>query len=251
MLTPQEIADKKFDKVMVWGYDMNAVDSFLEAVEGDYSQLYKENIALKSKMKVLIAKIDEYRKVDESMRKTLLGAQTMASEIVERARRESETRERQADEEVSRKLGELTGRVAAETARADMLRLQELQALFKCKPEALVERVKNRFEFFVDKVKNARTSSLNVPLVPFAKDPGFDDADWKLAATIDHLYEPVKAIRDNKEVEGAYPARIDLAQMETDEYANDMTVFDAAYAAAIAWWRRCHCPKKDRKWGVM
>ncbi|MBQ6330552.1 MAG: DUF4838 domain-containing protein [Kiritimatiellae bacterium] len=77
--------------------------------------------------------------------------------------------------------------------------------------KALVERVKNRFEFFVDKVKNARTSSLNVPLVPFAKDPGFDDADWKLAATIDHLYEPVKAIRDNKEVEGAYPARIDLA----------------------------------------
>ena len=85
MLTPQEIADKKFDKVMVWGYDMNAVDSFLETVEADYTQLYKENITLKSKMKVLIAKIDEYRKVDESMRKTLLGAQTMASDIVERA----------------------------------------------------------------------------------------------------------------------------------------------------------------------
>ena len=132
MLTPQEIAEKKFDKVMVWGYDMNAVDSFLGNVEADYAQLYKENIALKSKMKVLIAKIDEYRKVDESMRKTLLGAQTMASEIVERAKRESETRERQADEEVSRKLGELTGRIAAEEQR-----LEEA----KTSAQAFIERV--------------------------------------------------------------------------------------------------------------
>ena len=132
MLTPQEIAEKKFDKVMVWGYDMNAVDNFLGTVEADYAQLYKENIALKSKMKVLIAKIDEYRKVDESMRKTLLGAQTMASEIVERAKRESETRERQADEEVSRKLGELTGRIAAEEQR-----LEEA----KTSAQAFIERV--------------------------------------------------------------------------------------------------------------
>ncbi len=132
MLTPQEIAEKKFDKVMVWGYDMNAVDSFLGTGEADSAQLYKENIALKSKMKVLIAKIDEYRKVDESMRKTLLGAQTMASEIVERAKRESETRERQADEEVSRKLGELTGRIAAEEQR-----LEEA----KTSAQAFIERV--------------------------------------------------------------------------------------------------------------
>ncbi|MDY3071048.1 MAG: DivIVA domain-containing protein, partial [Eubacteriales bacterium] len=104
MLTPQEITDKKFDKVMVWGYDMNGVDSFLETVEADYTQLYKENITLKSKMKVLIAKIDEYRKVDESMRRALLGAQTMAAEIVERAKKESEEREQQVEQEVSRKL---------------------------------------------------------------------------------------------------------------------------------------------------
>ena len=77
--------------------------------------------------------------------------------------------------------------------------------------KVLVERVKGRFEFYVDKVKNAKTSSLNVPLVPFTRDPGFDDADWKLAATIDHLYEPVRAIKFGEEVEGAYPARIDLA----------------------------------------
>jgi len=49
MLTPQEIAEVKFDKVMVWGYDMNGVDSFLESVEADYAQLYKENITLRAR----------------------------------------------------------------------------------------------------------------------------------------------------------------------------------------------------------
>jgi len=122
MLTPQEIAEVKFDKVMVWGYDMNGVDSFLESVEADYAQLYKENITLKSKMKVLVAKIEEYRAVDESMRKALLSAQTMAAEIVEKARLESESREAQIQEEVERRSAELMQKLAAEEMRLEEAR---------------------------------------------------------------------------------------------------------------------------------
>lgn len=35
-------------------------------------------------------------------------------------------------------------------------------------------------------------------------------------------------------------AMIDLANEETELYANDMTVFNQKYAEAIAWWRRGH-----------
>jgi len=90
MLTPNEIVEKKFDKVMVWGYDMNAVDSFLESVSADYTQLYKENIALKNKMKVLVSKIEEYRSVDESMRQALLNAKNLAAEMTKNAEAEAE-----------------------------------------------------------------------------------------------------------------------------------------------------------------
>ena len=86
------------------------------------------------------------------------------------------------------------------------------------------------------------------------------ELEGRLAETME-AEEPMRLWPEDQELampapyDGIYElyvmARIDLAQMETDEYANDMTVFDAAYAAAIAWWRRCHCPKKDRKWGVM
>ena len=68
MLTPQEIQNKKFEKAVFGGYDMSQIDDFLDEVLADYSDLYKENAALKAKMRVLVEKIDEYRAVDEQMR---------------------------------------------------------------------------------------------------------------------------------------------------------------------------------------
>ena len=75
--------------------------------------------------------------------------------------------------------------------------------------KALIERVKTRFEHYVDAVKNAKTSSLSVPLVVRKADAGPDDSDWKTAATILKLYEPLAA-HSGRDVEGRFPARIDL-----------------------------------------
>ena len=90
MMTPQEIQKKIFSRVKFGGYDMSMVDEFLDAVYADYSALYKDNAVLKSKMKVLIDKIEEYRSVDDAMRKTLLSAQNMANEIVANAQKQSD-----------------------------------------------------------------------------------------------------------------------------------------------------------------
>lgn len=43
-------------------------------------------------------------------------------------------------------------------------------------------------------------------------------------------------------------AMIDLANEDTGLYANDMALFESTYAAAIAWWRRGHCPEQAGKW---
>lgn len=119
MLTPQEIAEKKFDKVIMGGYDMAAVDAFLDTVEKDYGQIYKENIVLKNKMKVLVAKIEEYRTVDESMRKALLSAQGMASSIIEKAKAESANIEKAAEAKAEALLASYNERVAAEEMRLE------------------------------------------------------------------------------------------------------------------------------------
>lgn len=45
-------------------------------------------------------------------------------------------------------------------------------------------------------------------------------------------------------------AMIDLANEDTDLYANDMALFESTYAAAIAWWRRTHSPAPAGRWNV-
>ena len=43
--------------------------------DSDYTALYKENAALKAKLKVLVEKVEDYRATEDSMRATLLTAQ--------------------------------------------------------------------------------------------------------------------------------------------------------------------------------
>ena len=79
MLTPQEVSGRAFSKAAFGGYNMAMVDEFLDEVTDDYTALYKENAALKAKLKVLVDKVEEYRATEDSMRAALLTAQRMAS----------------------------------------------------------------------------------------------------------------------------------------------------------------------------
>ena len=85
MLTPQEVASRAFPKAVMGGYNMASVDEFLDELSDDYSALYKENAVLKSKLKVLVEKVEDYRATEDSMRATLLTAQKMADSIVKEA----------------------------------------------------------------------------------------------------------------------------------------------------------------------
>lgn len=61
MITPQQIDQISFSQTR-HGYDMEQVDKILEPLTEDYVTLYKENALLKSKMRVLVGKLEEYRK---------------------------------------------------------------------------------------------------------------------------------------------------------------------------------------------
>ena len=85
MLTPQEVSTHAFTKAPLGGYNMAMVDEFLDELTDDYTALYKENAALKAKLKVLVEKVEEYRSTEDAMRATLLTAQKMADSIVHEA----------------------------------------------------------------------------------------------------------------------------------------------------------------------
>ncbi len=81
MITPQDIREKTFEKAMFGGYDMAGIDEFLEEVANDMAALQKENAVLKGKMKVLVDKVDEYRKNEDALHSAVLSAQRLGGMI--------------------------------------------------------------------------------------------------------------------------------------------------------------------------
>lgn len=92
MFTPQEVSEKTFPKSSSFssGYDLAAVDEFLDTLTEDYTALYKENAALKAKLKILAEKLEEYRATEDTMRSMLLAAQKMAASMTDEAKEKSE-----------------------------------------------------------------------------------------------------------------------------------------------------------------
>lgn len=117
MLTPQEISGKEFVKAVFGGYDMSAVDDFLETLTADYSALYKENAILKSKIKVLVEKVEEYRSTDDAMRMALLTAQRLGDEITTEAKKKSEELLNQTEADIRDRLLEMKSKFAEEDTR--------------------------------------------------------------------------------------------------------------------------------------
>ena len=103
MFTPQEVSEKVFPKASFGsgGYSMASVDEFLDALTEDYTALFKENVTLKAKLKVLAEKVEEYRSTEEAMRQALLvqDAQVEKEQILSDARAEAQQEIHRLDDE--------------------------------------------------------------------------------------------------------------------------------------------------------
>lgn len=117
MLTPQEVSSHAFPKAVMGGYNMSAVDEFLDEVTDDYTSLYKENATLKAKLKVLVEKVEDYRATEDSMRATLLTAQKMADSIVKEAEQKRDQMLSQAESDARTRIGQLQSEAAAAQSR--------------------------------------------------------------------------------------------------------------------------------------
>ena len=114
MITAQDIREKTFEKSTFGGYAMNEVDDFLDELAGDLAASQKETASLRSKMKVLVEKIEEYRESEDAMHLALVSAQKVAKTI----QTESQA---QADELLANARAEAEAIVAAAKAEADAI----------------------------------------------------------------------------------------------------------------------------------
>ena len=54
MLTPLDIENKKFQKQMMNGYNVDEVDDFLDEITVDYEKLYKDNTELRAEIEKVV-----------------------------------------------------------------------------------------------------------------------------------------------------------------------------------------------------
>ena len=137
MFTPQQIEQVSFGKAAFGGYNMDDVDAFLEPLTEDYITLYKENALLKSKMRVLVGKLEEYRKNESSMKASIAEAQRACDQLV------SDTQDKCAQ-----MIGDANAAAAENTRAADALiaaekaRVDEARRIASAKIDEIEEQMR-------------------------------------------------------------------------------------------------------------
>ena len=147
MFTPQQIDQISFGRSTFGGYDMQQVDEFLEPLTEDYVTLYKENALLKSKMRVLVGKLEEYRKSEASMKDAVVNAQKTCDKMVREAEAKCAQMLSSASATAAENSKSTDALVAAENARVEEARraanikINEIQEQMRSCINAL-ERIK-------------------------------------------------------------------------------------------------------------
>lgn len=122
MLTPNEVSSQRFDKAVFGGYSIQQIDDFFTRLTEDYAALYKDNALLKSKLKTLATTVEEYRSVDDGMRKALLNTQKMAESMLEEARAEAKRIVDEAANQAAAQTASMEERIKREETRLQKIK---------------------------------------------------------------------------------------------------------------------------------
>ncbi len=85
MVAPQELQNTEFSK-SISGYKCEEVNKYVEFVVEQYGELYRENIELEKKIKLLTAKLEDAKNDQNSISTTIINAQKLADDIVRDAK---------------------------------------------------------------------------------------------------------------------------------------------------------------------
>ena len=192
MFTPKELQEKTFDKAVFGGYDMQMVDEFLEPLTEDYITLYKENSVLKSKMKILVEKLEEYRSQELSMKKALVAAQQTSESIIAEAQKKAAAILNNAELTAQNKAASLQAEYAAEQQRVDRARATA---------QAFIAAVENDVQQHIDILERIKrlsatavsdTAPAAAPVLPKQEEPA-ESAEDALAAEIGSAVQEIVA----------------------------------------------------------
>ena len=161
MFTPQQIEQISFSKATFGGYDMKDVDEFLEPLTEDYVTLYKENALLKSKMRVLVSKLEEYRQNEASMKDAIVNAQKTCDMMVKEAEAKCTQMLSDANAAAVENARNADAMIASENAR-----VEAAKKTAAAKIDELEEQLRSCLQA-LDQIKEANRPAPAAPAAPF------------------------------------------------------------------------------------
>lgn len=212
MLTPQQIQEISFEKAIFGGYDMASVDDVLEPLTEDYLALYKENSVLKSKMRILVEKLEEYRKQEASMQNAILAAQKTCEQMTVEAEKKCAKMLRDAEEEAAAKAQNADQMIGTETERLEAAKQATAQFL-----DGMERRLNRQLELLAELRRQELPETVPAPAEPvrpfdYDKDPIAPTPEEKADALIEEIG---KQIEESIDVADA-PLPIDEEPAEED-----------------------------------
>ena len=183
MFTPQQIEQVSFSKQTFGGYDMQSVDEFLEPLTEDYITLYKENALLKSKMRVLVGKLEEYRQNEASMKDAIVNAQKTCDKMV-----------KEAEAKCTQMLNEANAAAIENAKNSDALIAQETARVEDAKRAAAekIAKIEEQIKACLESLTEIREANRPVPVKTAAGAAQMYDFDKDAVPAVD----PADAMAD-------------------------------------------------------
>lgn len=147
MITPLDIENKKFNKQMMNGYNVDEVDDFLDEIIVDFEKNYKDVSEMTTKIEELTESLKHYKEIEETLQNTLIMAQKTAEEvknvakeqadkIISDARKQSEELVSSSRQDLDKSVNELNQEIRLKERELDELKKQF--DIYKVKMEALL-----------------------------------------------------------------------------------------------------------------
>ena len=118
MFTPLQLSEISFARTRFGGYDMASVDAVLTPLTEDYTAIYNENERLKSKMRSLVKKCEEYRTAAENQRASTGDAKKVCDRMIRDAEAKCAEILAQANAEASAIMEKASADIALEKKKA-------------------------------------------------------------------------------------------------------------------------------------
>lgn len=188
-ITPMDIEQQQFGRSFR-GYNEEEVDNFLDRIAKDYEEILNENVKVKEENERLQSRLEEYSKMDETLRSALLNAQQSASNIKENVQKEAQLLIDNAKIEAEK---------IKQRAKQEIYSISsEIEALNKRK-FLILEKLKNTFKLHIRMLDEEIGEEPEEENSKYFKDKTLEDLKMKLYSNEENNFRDKQETKNNNQ----------------------------------------------------